>query len=336
MEQPKGEIVIYQAQDGEAGVEVRLVDDTVWLNQRQMSALFQKDVRTINEHIKTLYSEDELDSNSTIRNFRIVQQEGSRQVIRDVGFYNLDVVISVGYRVKSMRGTQFRIWATQVLRDHIVKGFTVNQRRLAEQTDHYRELQEAVKLIGDVINQQVLDGSQAEGLLRVITDYAYALSLLDDYDHGQLSIRNTTSKEAFRMTYEGCRDAIDKMAQEMRRDGREIGLFGIEKDESLKSSLGAIYQTFDEKDLYPSIEEKAAHLLYFVVKNHSFTDGNKRIGAFLFLQFMDANGILYADDGGKRIGDNALVALTLMIAESKPKDRDTIIKVVVNLINRDN
>ena len=333
MDISKGEIIIYQAENGATDLQVRLEADTVWLTQKQISELFQTERSVITKHVRNIFSSSELDRDSVCANFAHTAADGKTYQTQ---YYNLDLILSVGYRVNSKRGTEFRIWTTQVLRDHIVKGFTVNQRRLAEQTDHYRELQEAVKLIGDVINQQVLDGSQAEGLLRVITDYAYALSLLDDYDHGQLSIRNTTSKEAFRMTYEGCHDAIDKMAQEMRRGGREIGLFGIEKDESLKSSLGAIYQTFDEKDLYPSIEEKAAHLLYFVVKNHSFTDGNKRIGAFLFLQFLDANDILYADDGGKRIGDNALVALTLMIAESKPKDRDTVVKVVVNLINRDN
>ena len=333
MDKSKGEIIIYQAENGATDLQVRLEQDTVWLSLNQMAELFQRDKSVVSRHLRNVFQSGELARESVVAFFATTAADGK---IYRVDYYNLDAIISIGYRVNSKRGTEFRIWATEVLRDHIVKGFTVNQRRLAEQTDHYRELQEAVKLIGDVINRQALDGSQAEGLLRVITDYAYALSLLDDYDHGQLSIRNTTSKEAFRMTYEGCRDAIDKMAQEMRRDGREIGLFGIEKDESLKSSLGAIYQTFDGKDLYPSIEEKAAHLLYFVVKNHSFTDGNKRIGAFLFLQFLDANGILYANDGGKRIGDNALVALTLMIAESKPHDRDTIIKVVVNLINRDN
>ena len=250
--------------------------------------------------------------------------------------YNLDIILSVGYRVNSKRGTQFRIWATNTLRDHILKGYTINQRRLSDQAEHYLELQKAVRLIGEVLSGRALDAPQSEGLLLVITDYAYALSLLDDYDHQRLAIRNTTCKEPFKITYHSAKDAIDTMADRMRKEGQEVGLFGREKDDSFKGSLSAIYQTFDGTDLYPSIEEKAAHLLYFIVKNHSFTDGNKRVAAAIFLWFLDGNGLLYSEDGRKRIGDNALVALTLMIAESKPQHKDTAIKVVVNLINRDN
>ena len=255
---------------------------------------------------------------------------------KPVALYSLDAILSVGYRVNSRRGTDFRIWASSVLRDHIIKGYTTNHRRLSEQAEHYQELQEAVRLIGEVLTQQALDAPQAEGLLHVITDYAYALSVLDDYDHQQLAIRNITRKEPFEITYEAGRKAVDAMADRMRQEGKELGLFGREKDESFKSSLAAIYQTFGGDDLYPSIEEKAANLLYFVTKNHSFSDGNKRIAAAIFLWFLDANGLLYAEDRRKRLGDNALVALTLMIAESKPQHKDVIVKVIVNLINKDN
>jgi len=301
-----------------------------------MASLFDKDTDTIGLHIRNIYKEGELEESPTTEESSVVQSEGSREVRRTVRLYNLDVIISVGYRVKSKRGTQFRQWATSVLRDHIIKGYTINQRRLTEQADHYRELQETVRLIGELLTQQSLNAPQAEGLLRVITDYAYALSVLDDYDHQQLAIRNITRKEPFEITYEAARKAVDEMAEQMRQEGKVIGLFGREKDESFKSSLAAIYQTFGGEDLYPSIEEKAAHLLYFVTKNHSFSDGNKRIAAAIFLWFLDANGLLYAEDGHKRLGDNALVALTLMIAESKSQHKDIIVRVIVNLINKDN
>ena len=333
MEEPRGEIVIYESAEGGARVEVRLEKETVWLNQAQMVELFQTTKQNVSLHIGNVFKEAELLEDSAVKEYLTTAADGKSYRTR---FYNLDVIISVGYRIKSRRGTDFRIWATNVLRDHIIKGYTINQRRLAEQAEHYQELQEAVRLIGEVLTQQALDAPQAEGLLHVITDYAYALSVLDDYDHQQLAIRNITRKEPFEITYEAARKAVDEMADQMRQQGKVLGLFGMEKDESFKSSLAAIYQTFGGDDLYPSIEEKAANLLYFVTKNHSFSDGNKRIAAAIFLWFLDANGLLYAEDGRKRLGDNALVALTLMIAESKPQHKDVIVKVIVNLINKDN
>lgn len=333
MEQPRGEIVIYESAEVGACVEVRLEEETIWLDAHQMADLFQRDRSVILKHIRNIYNTGELSQESTCAKFAQVAKDGKTRLM---DLYNLDVIIGVGYRVNSRRGTDFRIWATNVLRDHIIKGYTINQRRLAEQADHYRELQEAVRLIGEVLTQQALNAPQAEGLLRVITDYAYALSVLDDYDHQQLAIRNITRKEPFEITYEAARKAVDEMADQMRQEGKVLGLFGREKDESFKSSLAAVYQTFGGDDLYPSIEEKAAHLLYFVTKNHSFSDGNKRIAAAIFLWFLDANGLLYAEDGHKRLGDNALVALTLMIAESKPQHKDIIVRVIVNLINKDN
>ena len=244
MEQPRGEIVIYETDSGGSALEVRLDKDTVWLTQRQMASLFDKDTDTVGLHIRNVYKEGELEEGPTTEESSVVQSEGSREVRRAVRLYNLDVIISVGYRVKSKRGTQFRQWATGVLRDHVIKGYTINQRRLTEQADHYRELQEAVRLIGEVLTQQALNAPQAEGLLRVITDYAYALSVLDDYDHQQLAIRNITRKESFEITYEAARKAVDEMAEQMRQEGKVLGLFGREKDGSFKSSLAAIYQTF--------------------------------------------------------------------------------------------
>ncbi len=331
--QPEGKIVIFEPSAGEARVEVRLEGETVWLAQAQMVDLFQTTKQNVSLHISNIFKEAELRRDSVVKEYLTTAADGKNYRTK---FYNLDVIISVGYRLKSHRGTQFRIWATGVLRDHIIKGYSINECRLLEQAEHYRELQEAVRLVGEVLSQKSLDGPQAEGMLHVITDYAYALSILDDYDCQRLAIRNTTRKVPFRITYDSARAAVHSMADQLRKDGRNVELFGREKDESFRSSLAAVYQTFGGEDVYPSIEEKAAHLLYFIVKNHSFTDGNKRIAAAIFLWFLDRNGLLYGSDGHKRVGDNALVALTLMIAESKPQHKDTVVKVIVNLINRDN
>lgn len=253
---------------------------------------------------------------------------------KPVSFYSLDAILSVGYRVNSRRGTEFRIWATQVLREHILKGYTINEQRLREENARLKELQATVDMMGRVLSERTVFGREAEGLLRVISDYSLALRLLDQYDHQQLKLSGTTETSRFVLTYEAAIAAIARMAQTMGPAAG--GLFGLEKDATLRSSIGAIYQTFSGHDLYPSIEEKAAHLLYFVVKNHSFVDGNKRIGAFLFVWFLDENNLLYRKDGTKRLADNALVALTLLIAESKPAEKDIITKVIVNLINREN
>ena len=333
MNDQKGEIIIYQAKGGKTALEVKLQQETVWLSQAQMCDLFDKNKRTISEHIRNIFKEGELSENSVVRNFRTTAKDGKSY---EVNYYNLDVIISVGYRVKTRRGTQFRIWASQVLKDHLIKGYSINEKRLREQNIRLAELQQTVNLMGRVVQGRELDKAEAAGLLNVITDYSYALSLLDQYDHQELKIHKTTRKKLFLISYEEARKAIDTLGDRSRKKGLPSGLFGKEKDKSFRSSLGAIYQTFGGKELYPSIEEKAAHLLYFVVKNHSFVDGNKRIGAFLFVWFLDFNGILYTQDRRKRIGDNALVALTLMIAESRPKDKDIIIKVIVNLINKDN
>jgi prophage maintenance system killer protein len=299
----------------------------------QIAALFGRDKSAISRHLGNIFATKALDKNSTVAFFATVQKEGGRTITRNIEYYNLDAIISVGYRVNSKRGTQFRIWATRVLRDHLLKGYTINEKRLQEQVARLKELQETVDLLGRVMQDRQLTGGEAEGLLKIITDYSLALSLLDQYDRQQLVIRSTTAPAPVVLTYEMARETIDRLAERSANAGN---LFGREKDESFKSSVATIYQTFGGHELYPSIEEKAAHLLYFVTKNHSFIDGNKRIAAFLFLWFLDANRILYRKDGGKRIADNALVALTLMIAESKPRDKDIITKVIVNLINRDN
>jgi len=325
------EIIIYTTPDGKETFEVNLKKETVWLSQKQMAELFEKDVRTVNEHIGNIYKEKELIKSSTIRKFRIVQKEGNRQVERTRSGYSLDVIISVGYRVNSKRGTQFRIWATNVLKEHLIKGYTINEKRMREDRAKLIEFQKTSKIMERLLQNKALDSTEATGLLKVILDYQKALHLLDEYDLQKLEIKKVTTQEKFRISYQKARYELEHL-----KNHYPSGLFGLEKDQSFSGSIGAIYQTFDEKDLYPSIEEKAAHLLYFVIKNHSFIDGNKRIAASLFLWFLNENDILYKEDGSKRLADNALVALTLLIAESRAEEKDTIVKVIVNLINQNN
>lgn len=255
--------------------------------------------------------------------------EGNRTIKRHIIYYNLDMIISVGYRVNSMRGTQFRIWANKILKDYLIKGYAINQQVKAAQLE---DLKSTVRLLSNVIEHKQLTLDEANGLLRVITDYTYGLDTLDKYDYQQLEVDSTTPTEEFRATYEEAMEAIHLLQEKFGSSD----LFGNEKDQSFKSSVNTIYQTFGGEELYPSVEEKAAMLFYLVVKNHSFSDGNKRIAAFLFLWFLEKNGILYKSDGSKLIGNNTLVALTLMIAESRTEEKDVMVKVVINLINKNN
>jgi prophage maintenance system killer protein len=326
------EIKIYKSEDGNTEIQVTLDNETVWLNQYQLEDLFQTNRTSIVKHILNIYNSGELDEDSTCAFFTQVQQEGKRKINRNIKYYNLDLIISVGYRINSIRGTQFRIWANKILKDYLVKGFSLNEKRLLQQNEQLKQLQESVKLLGSVLNYKALSEEESVGLLKIISDYAYALDILDQYDYQNLEITETSGKEIYQLSYD---EAILQIRKVKEIYGNS-DLFGHEKDESFKSSVSTIYQTFNGIDLYPSIEEKAANLLYFVTKNHSFTDGNKRIAAFLFLYFMEKNGILFDRYGQKRIADNALVALTLMIAVSRPEEKEIMTKVVVNLINRKN
>ena len=302
--------------------------DTVWLTQKQMSVLFDKDTDTIGLHLQNIYKEHELGESATTEESSVVQLEGKRQVRRKVRFYNLDAIISVGYRVNSKRGTQFRIWATNVLRRHLVDGYTLNQKRLEVQAGKIQELQDAVSLLSNVVAlENVAD--ETKGIIHIISEYSRALGILDDYDHERLSVPGGTRRKLLMLTYEEAQNIINAMKKKFN----DSALVGREKDNSFKSSIGAIYQTFDGKDLYPIIEEKAAHLLYFVTKNHSFVDGNKRIAAALFISFLHKNKILLRKDRSKRIDDNALAALTLMVAASRPSEKDKLIKVILNLMH---
>ena len=317
-------IVIYQTADGQTSIDVKLGNDTVWLSANQMAILFDRDEKTIRKHINNVFSEGELGKENNTHFLRV---DGVKQ---PVAFYSLDVIISVGYRVKSQRGTQFRIWANKVLKEYLIKGYAVN-KALTEQ--RYTELKQLVTVLGRTVKaQEALTSDDALNLVEVVADYAYALDTLDKYDYQQLAVEQTTNEAKFSATYEGAMQAIEELKEKF--GGSQW--FAHEKDDSFKSSIGQIYQTFGGQDLYPSVEEKAAMLLYLVTKNHSFSDGNKRIAATLFLWFMAGNGILYNPDGTKRIADNTLVALTLMIAESRTEEKDVMVKVVVNLINKNN
>ena len=326
----ENKIIIYQTEDGQTQIDVRLENDTVWLTQAQMVDLFQTTKQNVSLHVGNVFREGELEEEGTVKEYLTVQKEGKRKVTRKVNYYNLDVIISVGYRVKSKRGTAFRIWARKILKDYLVKGYAINERIHKEQIGELRQL---VGMLGRTLqNQPVISTDETAALFEVVTDYTYALDTLDNYDYERLSIDKTTKEEPFHATYENAMEAINGLREKF---GGSV-LFGNEKDDSFKSSIGQIYQTFGGEELYPSVEEKAAMLLYLVTKNHSFSDGNKRIAATLFLWFLNNNGILYHSDGSKRLADNTLVALTLMIAESKTEEKDVMVKVVVNLINQKN
>ena len=318
-------IVIYQTEDGKTQLDVKLENETVWLTQAQLVQLFDSSKANVSEHIKHIYEDGELAADSTVRKFRTVQTEGKRQVGRNVTYYNLDLIISLGYRVNTKRGIQFRQWATSVLRDYLIKGYAINQRIREE---NYRQMVQLVRSMARTVKLQDLSKEVRNALLDVVVDYTFALDRLDDYDYQRLSIPESSTEEKFHATYEGAMNVL----AELREKFGGSGLFANQKDDSFKSSIGQIYQTFGGQDLYPTVEEKAAMLLYLVTKNHSFSDGNKRIAATLFLWFMNENGILYDDMHNKRIDDATLVALTLLIAESRPEEKDTMIKVVVNLI----
>ncbi len=317
-------IEIYRSQDGSVQLNVKLENETVWLSANQMAMLFDRDAKTIRKHINNVFADGELTKESNTHFLRVANSD------KPVPFYNLDVIISVGYRVKSQQGVQFRRWATSVLKQYLIKGYAINQQI---KLDRYNELKDVVRLMSRAIGlQDKVTTDEYSGLFNVISDYVYALDTLDQYDYQSLSISKTTKDESFRATYDNAMEAINALKEKF--GGSKW--FANEKDDSFKSSIGQIYQTFGGEELYPSVEEKAAMLLYLVVKNHSFSDGNKRIAAMLFLWFLNNNRVLYAEDGHKRIADNTLVALTLMIAESRTEEKDVMVKVVVNLINREN
>lgn len=331
MEKKNNQIELYQSPDGRVCLEVNLKDETLWLTQAQMAFLFERDQSVISRHINNVFKDKELDKASVYAKFAYTASDGK---IYEVEHYSLDVIISVGYRVKSKRGTQFRIWANKVLKDYLLQGYAINESRFKKQTEKIADLQKTLTLLSEVIKNKPLKIDEATGLLKVITDYTYALDLLDQYDHQRLQIQQTNKQIIFTITYKEACQAIESLAKQFKIKGVKTNLFGREKDNSFKGALKQIYQTFDGKELYPSLEEKGAHLLYFVIKDHPFVDGNKRIAAFLFIWFLDRNKYLYRPDGSKRIEDNALVAICLLIAQSKPDEKNVMVKLMVNLINK--
>ena len=311
--QNNNEIVIFETEDRQVKLSVTVENDTVWLNRNQMSELFGRDVKTIGKHINNAFKEELTADSSTVAKFATVQIEGERDVARNIEYYSLYVIISVGYRVKSKRGVEFRRWANTVLKQYILKGYAVNDNRI-------KQLGEVIRIMKRTQND--LDSKQ---VLSVIEKYSNALDLLDSYDHQNMT-RPKGNKATYVLTYEECREVIESM-----RFGDESDLFGREKDDSFKGSIGNIYQSFGGVDVYESLEEKAANLLYFVTKNHSFFDGNKRIAATMFLYFLDKNEALFSD-GKKKIEDATLVALTIMIAESRPEEKEMMITVIMNCL----
>lgn len=317
-------IIIYQSEDGKTQLDVKLEGETVWLSTKQMAELFDKEESNIRRHVNNVFKEAELTRENNVHFLHV------NGIKKPVPYYTLDVIISVGYRVHSQRGVRFRQWANSVLKQYLVKGYAINENIRKHQIAELRQL---IQVLGRTIQQQPTKTTdESNALFDVVVDYTYALDTLDNYDYQRLHIAKTTKEEPFHATYENAMHEIDMLRQKF---GGSV-LFGNEKDDSFRSSIGQIYQTFDGTELYPSVEEKAAMLLYLVNKNHSFSDGNKRIAATLFLWFMNNNAILYRPDGTKRIPDNTLVALTLMIAESKTEEKDIMVKVVVNLINQAN
>jgi prophage maintenance system killer protein len=327
LSEQKGEIVIYRTEDGKTALDVTLQEQTVWLSQDQMGNLFRKDKRTISEHISNIFKEKELQKDSVVRNFRITARDGKTY---DVNHYNLDVIISVGYRVKSKRGTQFRIWATSVLRDHLLKGYTLHKKSLAQSTAKLDELQRTISLITSVRNKR-LSSDEAQGLLTIIKQYTETWTTLEAYDSGKLTKR-TSGKHSIPLSTEEAYAGLAQLKRELTKKGEAGDLFGVEHGQGLDRILGAVFQTFGGKDLYPSIEEKAAHLLYFIIKDHPFSDGNKRSGAFLFLEFLRKNRSLTKKDGQPKLTDTGLTALALLIAESKPTEKDQMIALITNLL----
>ena len=326
-EQNRGEIIIYCAEDNTVQLDVRMEQETVWLTQKQIAELFDVKRPAITKHLRNIFNEGELDPNSVSS---ILEHTAADGKVYSTQFYNLDAILSVGYRVNSKRAVAFRQWANKVLKDYLIKGYAINDKIRREQLSDLRQL---VQIVGRTVQSKAIESTdETQAIFNVVVDYAYALDTLDNYDYERLSVKETTPEVRFHATYENAMQTIGALREKFGGST----LFGNEKDDSFKSSIGQIYQTFGGADLYPSVEEKAAMLLYLVTKNHSFSDGNKRIAATLFLWFLNNNGILYREDGTKRIADNTLVALTLMIAESRTEEKDTMVKVVVSLINQEN
>ncbi len=322
----KGEIIIYKTPDNKFQVEVRVEQETVWLNQQQMAHLFNQTKQNISLHINNCFKEGELKKNSVVKESLTTASDGKAYRTK---YYNLDVIISVGYRVKSIRGTQFRIWANRVLKDYLIKGYALNEKRLSEKEKYLSGLKSGIALLEKTVSNRATNLEEAIGLIKILSDFSRGLSVIDDYDNENLDKSGRTSRQALVISYDEFFSIVNHMKKEFTSP-----LFGKEKDQSFQSSCSQIYQSFGHEELYPTIEEKAANLLYLVVKNHSFIDGNKRIAAAVFLYFLNKNRLLYGKNGNTILSGEALASLTLMIAESIPDEKDIVIKIIVSILNR--
>lgn len=326
-----GEVVLYKAPDGEIQLDVRLERETVWLTQSQIAKLFGVNVPAISKHIRNIYAMRELQPKSTVSKMEIVRTEGKRQVSRPVDLYSLDMIISVGYRVNSARATQFRIWATRTLKDHLLRGYTLNEKRLREKG--LGEIEQAVDLLARTLTQHALVTDEGQAVLEVVQQYTRAWRLLLEYDEGRLSEKPThPRKPTADLSLADARAAIARLRESLAARGEATDLFGQERSDQLHGILGAIEQTFGGEPLYPTVQARAAHLLYFVIKDHPFSDGNKRIGTLLFLEYLRRNRILIRPDGRPCLADNAMVALALLVAESEPTQKDLMIRLILNLL----
>ena len=322
----QSQIKIFRAKDHKVEVSVQLDNETVWLNRNQLATLFDRDIKTIGKHINNVFKEGELSKEATVAKYATVQKEGDRDVTRDVEHYNLDVIISVGYRVKSQRGTQFRIWANGVLKDYLIEGYAINQKRLAQKEQEVQVLKNGIQILSRTVGRAIEEKGEDNEWLKV---FAKGLNLLDDYDHEQLDRTGLTLKKVDYPTLADYQELINQMMTEF-----DSAVFGKEKDKTFQSSIAQIEKGFDRDDFYPTIEEKATMLLYFVVKNHSFVDGNKRIAAACFLKFLQQNKMLFNAQQQPLISNDTLASLTLFIASSKPEEMQTVTRLVISVLNR--
>lgn len=330
-EEKRGEIVIYGA--GSKKVEVRVKGETIWLNQKQMAELFDVNVPAVNKHLNNIYDDGELEKKSTVSKMEIVRKEGARQVHRNIDHYNLDAIISVGYRVNSKKATAFRVWSTKTLKKYLLDGYVVNQNLLMRYREKLSEAQKTLTMITEKAGFDLLKGHETE-LFDLISEYAKSWKILEAYDDDKLTIKKTHKQVKFEISYDGAIEMMGEMRDQLFRLRVNVSFFGQENGQKLQGITGAINQTFDGTDLYPSVEEKAANLLYLVIKDHPFADGNKRIGSMLFIYFLENNSFLYGSNGERKISNNTLIALALLVATSDPKEKDNIVKLIINLIQK--
>ncbi len=330
-EEKENKIVIYRSKNGEVKISTRLVDETIWLSQKEIAGLFGVDTRTINEHLVNIFKVEELSEKSTIRNFRIVRSEGKRKVEREIAHYNLDAIISVGYRVNSKKATDFRVWATQTLRNYLTRGYVFNQKQLETVKKNFLEARQLLLLIGDKAKSELLQGHEKD-LLDLIEEYAKSLELLEEYDQDKIKIKKSKNPVKFEISYDGAIELVGRLKENLARLKINVYFFGAENGEKLRSTIGAVNQTYGGEDLYPGVAAKAANLFYLLIKDHPFADGNKRIASVLFIYFLSNNNFLYKKSGENKIANSTLAVLALLVAASDPKEKETIVSLIIKLL----